>query len=62
MRLVVDTNIFISAALKEASSPAETVRWIARYGGLPKKRDYRARAFGGAAASTHRAEDRTGVL
>lgn len=36
MRLVVDTNIFVSAALKEASWPAETVRWIATYGGLLK--------------------------
>lgn len=36
MRLVVDTNIFISAALKEASWPANTVRWVGRYGGLPK--------------------------
>jgi len=36
MRLVVDTNIFVSAALKEASWPGETVRWIATYGGLLK--------------------------
>lgn len=36
MRLVVDTNIFVSAALKEASWPAETIRWIATYGGLLK--------------------------
>lgn len=36
MRLVVDTNIFVSAALKEASWPAATVRWIAMYGGLLK--------------------------
>jgi putative PIN family toxin of toxin-antitoxin system len=36
MRLVVDTNIFISAALKDASWPAETIRWIAAYGGLLK--------------------------
>jgi uncharacterized protein len=36
MRLVVDTNIFVSAALKEASWPAETIRWIAMYGGLLK--------------------------
>src|SRR5436305_1685539 len=36
MRLVVDTNIFVSAALKEASWPAQTLRWIGRYGGLLK--------------------------
>ncbi len=36
MRLVVDTNVFVSAVLKEASWPANTVRWIGRYGGLLK--------------------------
>jgi len=36
MRLVVDTNIFVSAALKEASWPANTLRWIGKYGGLLK--------------------------
>jgi putative PIN family toxin of toxin-antitoxin system len=36
MRIVVDTNVFVSAALKESSWPAETVRWIGRYGGLLK--------------------------
>ncbi|MGH7085429.1 MAG: hypothetical protein ACREF0_07200 [Acetobacteraceae bacterium] len=36
MRLVVDTNIFVSVALKEASWPANTIRWVARYGGLLK--------------------------
>jgi putative PIN family toxin of toxin-antitoxin system len=36
MRLVVDTNIFISAALTNASWPANTVRWLAKYGGLLK--------------------------
>lgn len=36
MRLVVDTNVFVSAALKEASWPASTLRWIAIYGGLLK--------------------------
>ncbi len=36
MRLVVDTNIFVSAALKQASWPAHTVRWIATHGGLLK--------------------------
>ena len=34
MRLVVDTNVFVSAALKDSSWPGNTVRWIGRYGGL----------------------------
>lgn len=36
MRLVVDTNVFVSAALKGNSWPADTIRWIGRYGGLLK--------------------------
>jgi putative PIN family toxin of toxin-antitoxin system len=36
MRLVVDTNVFVSAALKELSWPGNTIRWIGRYGGLLK--------------------------
>ena len=36
MRLVVDTNVLVSAALKEASWPGNTLRWIARYDGLLK--------------------------
>lgn len=36
MRLVVDTNVFISAVLKESSWPGETLRWIVKYGGLLK--------------------------
>ena len=39
MRLVVDTNVFVSAALKEASWPAATIRWIVRYDGLLKSTD-----------------------
>jgi hypothetical protein len=38
MRLVVDTNVFVSAALKESSWPAHTIRWLERYGGLLKVR------------------------
>jgi uncharacterized protein len=38
MRLVVDTNIFASAALKSASWPASVVRWIDRHGGLLKSK------------------------
>jgi putative PIN family toxin of toxin-antitoxin system len=36
MRLVVDTNVFVSAALKSLSWPGDTVRWIETYGGLLK--------------------------
>lgn len=36
MRLVVDTNVFVSAALKQVSSPGAVVRWLDRYGGLLK--------------------------
>lgn len=36
MRLVVDTNIFASAALKESSWPSELVRWLDQHGGLLK--------------------------
>jgi uncharacterized protein len=36
MRVVVDTNIFVSAALKEASWPSVVVRWLDKFGGLLK--------------------------
>jgi putative PIN family toxin of toxin-antitoxin system len=36
MRIVVDTNVFVSAALKESSWPATVIRWIDLYGGLLK--------------------------
>ncbi len=36
MRVVVDTNVFVSAALKESSWPGTVVRWIDRHGGLLK--------------------------
>jgi putative PIN family toxin of toxin-antitoxin system len=36
MRLVVDTNVFVSAALKRSSWPASVVRWVDRHGGLLK--------------------------
>ena len=34
--MVVDTNVLVSAALKDSSWPANTVRWIEKYGGLLK--------------------------
>jgi len=36
MRVVVDTNVFVSAALKESSWPGAVVRWLDRFGGLLK--------------------------
>ena len=36
MRLVLDTNVFVSAALKVNSLPFLVVRWIDRHGGLLK--------------------------
>jgi uncharacterized protein len=36
MRLVVDTNVFVSAALKENSLPFLVVRWITQHNGLLK--------------------------
>lgn len=36
MRLVVDTNIFVSAALKANSLPFLVLRWIDRHDGLLK--------------------------
>ena len=36
MRLVVDTNVFVSAALMESSWSAMVVRWLDKYDGLLK--------------------------
>jgi predicted nucleic acid-binding protein len=36
MRIVVDTNVFISAALKESSWPGAVIRWLDRFGGVLK--------------------------
>jgi hypothetical protein len=36
MRLVVDTNVFVSAAIKDTAWPALVVRWFDRFGGLLK--------------------------
>jgi uncharacterized protein len=36
MKLVVDTNVFVSAALKENSLPFLVARWIDRHDGLLK--------------------------
>ena len=36
MRVVVDTNVFVSAALKQLSWPGAVVRWLDKFGGLLK--------------------------
>ncbi len=36
MRVVVDTNVIVSAALKESSWPASVIRWVGNFGGLLK--------------------------
>src|SRR4051812_28205515 len=36
MRLVIDTNVFVSAILKVNSLPFHTIRWVDLYGGLLK--------------------------
>jgi putative PIN family toxin of toxin-antitoxin system len=36
MRIVVDTNIFVSAAIKESSWSAMVIRWVDRHGSLLK--------------------------
>jgi hypothetical protein len=36
VRLVVDTNVFVSAALKATSWPAAMVQWLEVFGGLLK--------------------------
>jgi uncharacterized protein len=36
MRIVVDTNVFISAAFKESSWPGVVIRWVDKFGGLLK--------------------------
>jgi putative PIN family toxin of toxin-antitoxin system len=45
MRIVVDTNIFVSASLKESSWPSEVVRWIGESGGLLKSVVTEAQVF-----------------
>jgi putative PIN family toxin of toxin-antitoxin system len=36
MRVVVDTNVLVSAALKDLSWSGNTLRWLSKYGGLLK--------------------------
>ena len=39
MRLVVDTNVFVSAVLKVNSLPLLAIRWVGQHGGLLKSLD-----------------------
>jgi predicted nucleic acid-binding protein len=36
MKVAVDTNVFVSAALKESSWPGMVIRWLDESGGLLK--------------------------
>jgi putative PIN family toxin of toxin-antitoxin system len=36
VRVVIDTNVIVSAALKDSSWPGNILRWIGKYGGLLK--------------------------
>ena len=45
MRLVVDTNVFVSAALKESSWPAVLVQWLEVFDGLLKTSDTERELF-----------------
>jgi len=36
MRVVVDTNVIISAAFKESSWPGAVIRWVGNFGGFLK--------------------------
>ena len=45
MRLVVDTNVIVSAALKEASWPGMVIRWLDEAGGLLKSAATEAQAI-----------------
>jgi len=36
VRVVVDTNVIVSAAFKESSWPAGVLRWVGNFGGLLK--------------------------
>jgi putative PIN family toxin of toxin-antitoxin system len=38
MRVVVDTNVIVSAALKESSWPGGVIRWVDNFGGLLKSK------------------------
>jgi hypothetical protein len=45
VRLVVDTKVFVSAALNELSWPAAVVRWLDKFGGLLKSTVTEAQMF-----------------
>jgi putative PIN family toxin of toxin-antitoxin system len=45
MRIVVDTNVIVSAAFKESSWPAGVLRWVGSFGGLLKSTDTEREVF-----------------
>ena len=57
MRIVVDTNIFVSAALKESSWPGELARWLDGHDGLLKTTATEAQGVRRFAAALFHAED-----
>ncbi|HUN50957.1 MAG TPA: hypothetical protein VMU42_07565 [Candidatus Sulfotelmatobacter sp.] len=58
MRVVVDTNVFVSAALKDASLPALSVRLVEQRGIFLKSRD-RTAAFRGSGTAAAGSVDRS---
>ena len=55
MRLVVDTNVFISAALKDSSWPAHTIRWLSKMtvsSRAPQSKTSSSRCCGGRVSPT----------
>jgi putative PIN family toxin of toxin-antitoxin system len=45
MRVVVDTNVIVSAALKESSWPGAVIRWVGNFGGLLKSKSTEQEVF-----------------
>jgi putative PIN family toxin of toxin-antitoxin system len=45
MRVVVDTNVIVSAAFKESSWPGAVIRWAGNFGGLLKSKTTEEEVF-----------------
>jgi hypothetical protein len=58
MRVVVDTNVFVSAALKDKSFPSLALHVVAQRGAFLKS-EHRAAAVRCDGQAAHRAADRT---
>jgi hypothetical protein len=61
MRIVVDTNVFVSAVLKLNSLPFLVVRWIDEYDGLLKSAGNRTGDFECPVATADRRGDDPGL-